>query len=73
MLIGTTHFMGNLEQNHPTGSLQDTVAHETILVLKATTTSEKNYLLWENICSVTQPIDSGQEIVQHKVKSVLKM
>lgn len=55
MLITTTHFVGNLEQTLPTGSLWDIVAHRIVLVLRTTTTSDKNYLPWENICNITQP------------------
>lgn len=55
MLISTTHSVVNLEQSHPTGSLRDIVAHRIVLVLRTTTTSDKNYLPCENICNITQP------------------
>jgi len=55
MLICTTHSVVNLEQSHPTSSLWDIVAHRTVLVLRKSTTSDKNYLPGENICNITEP------------------
>lgn len=47
--------MGNLEQNHPADSLRDIVVPRPVLVLRTTTTSDKNYFPLENICDMTHP------------------